>query len=236
MLLKMDSLTHLAPIDQPTPLTLIQNATTQANDAIKASDPRLTAKWIGIIVLIILVIVLICWVCKPASTSVSSYFGSSSLKTESKIPSLTPPEPTYTSQLTRATDDCAGHMIFTVIEKNPALQDVNSSLAYPTNVYRNKNAVLTNPVITITAAGNVYKTGGSFGFIGAGELIWLTIARTDLPAELLTLPGPWTIKADFVSKPAVDRNTSSSSVVGQGLLDTTFDDVGDYCPFAAWRS
>lgn len=231
----MDSLTHLAPIDQPTPLTLIQNATTQANDAIKASNPLLTAKWIGIILLIIVVIVLIYWVYKPPS-SVSSYFGSSSLKSESKTQPLPPPEPTYTAQLTRATDDCAGHMIFTVDEKNPALQDINSSLAYPTNVYRNKNAVLTNPVITITAAGNVYKTGGSFGFIGAGELIWLTIARTDLPAELLTLPGPWTIKADFVSKPAGDRATTSSSVIGNGLLDTTFDDVQDYCPFAAWRS
>lgn len=231
----MTSLTHLAPVDPPTPLTLIQSATAQANDAIKASNPRLTVKWIGIIVLIIIVIILICLVSRSGSSSVTSYFGGSA-RGESKILPLAAIEPTYTSQLTRATDDCAGHMVFTVVENNPALQDVNSSLAYPTNVYRNKNSVLTNPAITVTAGGNVYRSGGRFGFIGAGELIWLTIARTDLPAELLSIPGPWTIKADFISKPGDDRSTKTSNIAVGGLLDSTFDDVNDYCPYASWRS
>jgi hypothetical protein len=234
---KMNSLSHLAPIDPSTPLTLIQNATTQANDAITSSNPLLTAKWIGIILLIIVVFVIISWVCKSYSSSVSYSFNSVSSNAQSESRLLTtPPVPTYTSQLTRATDDCAGHMIFTVVETNPTLQDADSSLTYPTNVYRNKNAILTNPVITITAGDNVYKTGGSFGFIGTNELIWLTLARTDLPAELLTVPGPWTIKADFISKHSEDRARMSSSVVDNGFLDSTFDDVQDYCPFAAWRS
>jgi hypothetical protein len=234
---KMSSLSHLAPIDPSTPITLIQNATTQANDAITSSNPLLTAKWIGIILLIVIVFVIICWLCKSGPSSWSSTFDSSSFNSESKSRLLTtPPVPTYTSQLTRATDDCAGHMIFTVVETNPTLQNSDSSLTYPTNVYRNKNAILTNPVITITAGDNVYKTGGSFGFIGTSELIWLTLARADLPAELLNVPGPWTIKADFVSKHSEDRARMTASVVDNGFLDSTFDNVQDYCPYAAWRS
>jgi hypothetical protein len=241
----MDPLSNLAPVDQATPLTLIQSASSLAETAIKASNPLLTMKWLAIIVVIIVILIFVLWIASKPGSSMSSMSSMSKLfqPTDPKVAGQSKPpaatQPTYTTQLTRAADDCNGHMIFTVTETNPSLQDSNSTLTYPTNVYKSKNSVVTNPVITVTAGGNIYKIGGKFGFIGTGELIWLTIAKTDLPTELLTVPGPWTIKADFVSKHGESKNkpaSNASSVVGGGLLDSTFDSIDEYCPYAAWRS
>jgi len=131
---------------------------------------------------------------------------------------------TYQSRLTMIDDRKPGHMILDIIEDNPVFPDAITPLLYPTGVYSSDNTVLSIPLTIITVNGMAYSCSSTLIRTDDASPIQLQILQTDVPSALLSVPGPWEIRTNFVTK-------YSPKTIHSGI----FDPDDDMAPYAAWR-